>query len=240
MSTPHCSFVIYLFRDFATLPIFLQDFRSFFKKFPLRYELICVMDSEPPENFLNDLQKNAPENESWQFIQSQQKSGRAQGLQRGMSQAHGEFIILPSTVMATPLGDLFKILQHLMTDPTLDACWGERYSKKPEQITHSVSSSLRLENLFNKILKEKNPQASTDPLCEIGGIRNSSWKKIESSVILKNKNGWFLAGSCQKALRENNLHQSFLYIHDSGKRSSDFSTWQARWELLRQSLFQTL
>ncbi|WP_216635931.1 glycosyltransferase [Bdellovibrio bacteriovorus] len=240
MSTPHCSFVIYLFRDLKALPLFIQDFRAFFQKFPLNYELICVIDSTPEEHVLKELKSTAPQNESWQILTNAAKIGRAQSLQKGASHARGELIIFPSLMMATPLGDLFKILQHLMSEPSMMACWGERYSKKSEVMTHSLHAALKTENTFNKILKEKNPHSALDPLCEIGGLRKTAWSEIENAPELKKSKGWFLANHCQKVLRQKNLPQHFLHIHDSGLRPTDFSLWSARWELLRQSLFETL
>lgn len=240
MSTPHCSFVIYLFRDFKALPLFIQDFRAFFQKFPLHYELICVIDGNAEENFFTELKSTAPKNESWQILPNAAKIGRAQSLQKGAHHARGEFIIFPSLMMTTPLGDLFKILQHLMSEPTMMACWGERYSKKSEVMTQSPHAVLKMENTFNKILTEKNPQSAADALCEIGGLRKAAWSAIENAPELKKIKGWFLANHCQKVLRRKNLHQHFLHIHDSGQRPTDFSIWSARWELLRQSLFETL
>lgn len=198
------------------------------------------MDGTPEENFLSDFKSTAPQNESWQILKTSTKIGRAQSLQKGASHARGEFIIFPSLMMATPLGDLFKILQHLMSEPGMMACWGERYSKKSSVMAESQNAALKIEDTFNKILKEKNPQRAPDPLCEIGGIRRTAWLEIQDTPDLKKSKGWFLANHCQKALRRKNLTQHFLYIHDSGLRPADFPAWSARWELLRQSLLETL
>lgn len=239
MSTPHCSFVIYLFRDFKALPLFIQDFRSFFQKFPLNYELICVIDGEYETRLFEDFKSTASQNETWQIFRNPKKIGRAQSLQVGAHRARGEFIIFPSLMMATPLGDLFKILQHLMTDSKLMACWGERYSKKSAMMAHAENKNLKIENVFNKILKEKNPHLSPDPLCEIGGLRKTAWEQIQEDLGVHKARGWYFAQYCQQALRQKNLDQHYLPIHDSGQRPADFSAWSARWELLRQSLFQT-
>lgn len=240
VSTPHCSFVIYLFREPEALPIFVQDFRAFFQKFPLRYELICVMDGNTSEEFWNTLKDTAPENESWQILGNSHFKGRAQSLYLGAARARGEYILFPSLVMATPLGDLFKILQNLLAEPTMAAFWGERYSKKPELMLHSEKATLKLENLFNKILAEKNLQGPRDPLCEIGGLRKSAWNQIQADPLLQKNRGWYAVHLCQKLLQKRGLNQGFLHVHDSGLRPKDFSLWKARWELLRQSVFETL
>lgn len=238
VSTPHCSFVMNLRQDLESLPQFIQDFRAFFQKFPLNYELVGVIDSRDMKSIsaLETLQKSAPANESWQLVPSTHKS-RVQNIKIGIEKARSEIIILPSVVMATPLGDLFKVLQTLMTEPDLAACWGERFSKNSGAMHQPQSAAQRLEALFNKILKEKFPQYDNDTLCEIGGLRKSTWEKIKDSAPIRKKSGWYFVGSCQKALRDQGLKQQTVFVNDSGKRSLDFSMWRARLELLGQSLF---
>jgi hypothetical protein len=242
VSTPHCSFVFYLRQDVASLNSFVQDFRAFFQKFPLQYELIGVIDTMTPElqKAFDDLRKTAPANESWQIIANEIKLGRARSLQKGLSAAKAEYLILPSLTLSTPLGDLFKILQHLMSESILQACWGERYSKKTEMMAQAVIPTLKLEHLHNKILREKISHLPADPLSEIGGMRKEAWLRIKESEYLKKKKAWYFTHACQHALVEKNMLQQGVYIHDSGVRPAEFSLWKARFELLRQSLFETV
>jgi hypothetical protein len=238
LSTPHCSFVIYLHQDVDSLNLLAQDFRAFFQKFPLNYELICVTDPSAniTENVFKNLQTSSPQNESWMFHKNAKHLGRAASLKIGADQARADFIIFPSLEMATPLGDLFKILQTLMTEPTLMMCWGERLSKKSALATHATPAK-DLETLFGRILKDRQPHSPADMLCEVGGLRRQAWIEIKYSDVVQKKKGWYLGLSLQQAAVEKKLSHQTLFVHDSGKRTADFSLWKARFELLRQSIF---
>lgn len=240
LSTPQCSFVLNLHRDLETLPLFLQDFRVFFQRFPLRYELVVVFHSSRRKDIskLEKLRQNAPENETWQLLTSRQNS-RARNLQMALDSAQGEFVILPSPVLATPLGDLFKLMQTLLTEPELAACWGERYSKNSGALHQQPTAAVRTEKIFNAIFKEKHPQREKDSLCEVGALRKSAWMEIRDAASVQKARGWFFTGACQHALREKALIQKTVFVHDSGQRPRDFSSWKIRFELLRQSLFQS-
>lgn len=239
LSTPHCSFVINLHRDLENLPRFLQDFRIFFQRFPLRYELVGVIHPSQQKSIsiLETLQQSAPENEVWHIVTGPPQS-RALSLRRALDSAQGEVILTPSIVMSTPLGDLFKMMQTLLAEPTVAACWGERYSKNHGALHQLPTAALRLEKVFNDIFKEKFPQREKDSLCEAGALRKSAWLQIRDSASVQKARGWYLAAACQHALREQALVQKTVFVNDSGQRPQDFSLWKARWELLRQSLFQ--
>lgn len=238
MSTPHCSFVIYLNNDSNELPLFIQDVRTFFQKFPLIYELIAVTEKNAATcvEQIQTAQTQSSAKEKIVLIQNQKFLGRAESLRQGLNKADGAFLLLADPQMATPLGDLFKVLQNLMTDADVNLCWGERPSKKDSPFHHGAAPRHRLERLFNAIFKERHHHMPIDVLCESGGLTKSTWQEIEKSWNGKKLRGWYLHLYIQKALTAK--HKSlFIALYDSGKTSPSFSLWTARWHLLFQSIF---
>lgn len=238
MSTPHCSFVIYLNNDSKELPLFIQDVRTFFQKFPLIYELIAVTEKNASACVaqITTAQTQSSEKEKIILIQNKKTLGRAESLRQGLNQAQGAFLLMADPQMATPLGDLFKVLQHLMTDSDINLCWGERLSKKDSPFQNAATPRHHLERLFNAILKERNHKLPTDILCECGGLTKSTWQDIEKSWTDTKLRGWYLHLHIQKTLTTK--HKShFVAIYDSGKTSPSYSLWKVRWNLLLQSIF---
>lgn len=236
MSTPHCSFVIYLDKDAAIIGPFLQDLRSFFQKFPLHYELVAVTEKKASEcaQQLEQAQKESGEREQIVLLQNTRHLGRAESLRQGLNKATGNYLILADPATATPLGDLFKILQNLMSEPTLDICWGQRLSKKDSPFLTSNSRRHRLERLFNGILHEREKHVA-DPLCEIGGLKKEAWLRVNNfPAALK---GWYFHLHLQKQIAKAGLKKTEIPIYDSGKTSASYSYWRERWHLLRQSIF---
>lgn len=238
MSTPHCSFVIYLNDDSTELPLFIQDVRTFFQKFPLIYELIAVTEKNASACIeqIKAAQTQSTEKEKIILVQNQKCLGRAESLRQGLNHAHGTFLLMADPQMATPLGDLFKVLQHLMTDSDINLCWGERLTKKDSPFQNAATPRHRLERLFNAILKERNHKLPADILCESGGLTKNTWQEIEKSWADTKLRGWYLHLHVQKVLTTK--HKSlFVAINDSGKTSPSYSMWKARWNLLLQSIF---
>lgn len=228
MSTPHCSFVTYLNQDWKQLPSFLQDLRSFFQKFPLNYEIIVVVE----KNSSASLEEFA----SFPviFVQNSHFLGRAESLRQGLNAAQGTYLLTADLHMSTPLGDLFKILQNLMSDESLDICWGERYSRKDSPFLNLQTVRLRNEIFFNPILKEKNRNASQDPLCDIGGIKKISWSKMQEALP-KKISAWYLHPVLIPATRHLKILE--IPVYDSGATPPGYSVLKVRWSLLKQSIF---
>nr|WP_295902269.1 glycosyltransferase [uncultured Bdellovibrio sp.] len=236
VSTPHCSFVIYLDKDAAIVGPFLQDLRSFFQKFPLHYELVAVIEKGASDcvRLLEQAQKESGERERLTLVPNASHLGRAESLRQGLNKASGNYLVLADPVTATPLGDLFKILQNLMSEPTLDVCWGQRLSKKDSPFLNSNSRRHHLERFFNGILQEREKHVS-DPLCEIGGLKKEAWLRVKDfPAPLK---GWYLHPQLQKQIAKAGLKKIEIPIYDSGKTSASYSYWRERWHLLRQSIF---
>lgn len=236
LSTPLCSFVVYLNQDVDLAPSFLKDLRSFFTKLPIQYEVVFIFEWAGDSQLApsEELSSNDSAREKISILKNSQKLSRAESLRRGFNHAQGEYLIIADVTMQTPLGDLFKILQHLMTEEELQVCWGERYSKKNNSLVQPKTSRHELENLFNKILQEKLKLEDKDILCEAIGMRKSSWQKIDSR--LSRQSGWYLAPALRHSCKLHSITTRDVFINDYGNSPRSYSLWRERWNLLKLTL----
>lgn len=241
VSTPHCSFIAYFSDDVSALSFFLQDFRAFFQKFPLHYELVLIL--EPPsaacQNVIAEATTAAPANERLRILKNSKKLGRARSILAGLDAAEGNYLALADSALATPLGDLFKILQHLITDTTASSYWGDRTLKKNSSFLHPQLLRHQIEHLFTPILRERHENLTGDILCEVGGFSRAHWlnakKHLDSHKII----GWYVGADLQRSLQKENLKIERIFIHDSGAVTKDYKPWRVRWGLLRKCLAQS-
>ncbi|WP_374078680.1 hypothetical protein [Bdellovibrio bacteriovorus] len=237
MSTPHCSLVIYLNKDAPAVTSFLKDLRSFFQKFPLNYELVAIIEKGASEcaRLLEEAKKESSAKETISLVQNSKTLHRARSLCQGFNAAQAPYVLVGDPQLATPLGDLFKILQNLMSESTVDICWGNRLNKKDSVFLNSLAPRHKLERLFNGILHERNKKSS-DPLCEIGGFKKEAWVCLQEKLSTKTIKGWYLHQQLQKEIQETALNRIEIAIHDSGQTSASYSVWRERWNLLSQSI----
>lgn len=239
MSTPQCSLLIYLQKDSALLAEFFQNLRSFFAKFPMTYEVVCIVENKSYSclETLTEIAEKAPDKEDIVLIENDRTLGRAKSLLRSMEEARSPFILLLSPEMATPFGDIFKLMQHLITEE-VDICWGDRYKKLDSPFTKAPHARHRTEIIFNKIFKEKFHDGLEDPLCEFIAIKKSSWEKIKPSLYTERLTGWYLGPLLYKKAKELKLNIIELPVYDSGMTSPSYHLWSERWNLLKQGLFR--
>lgn len=232
MSTPLCSFLVYLDQDRAHWESFLQDFQSFFKKFPVPHELIVLVEKGSD---CTPLFHNHDSQDSLIVRVNTKKLSRTASLRQGCEVARGEILIFLQPHLPTPLADVFKVLQYFISDPQLEMCWGERYSKKQSAFHTLATPRFRNEHLFNKILSERFQPVGLDPLCEMGGLRKSTWNKIKET--LSPQRGWYWGLDLLNAAQKMNIKVTQIYVQDSGLSSTSYSIWKERWNLLKKSIF---
>lgn len=225
-STPHCSFILYLDQQTELFNLFAEDLRSFFTKFPLKYEVLVVLEkgTAPPKSL-----------EGFRFLTNVKRTERSLSLRQAMDQAEGTFLVLTDIQMTTPLGDLFKLLQHLMTEEELDLCWGERYTKKQSPLRQPQTPRHKTENLFNQILREKWTLTTQDPLCETVALKKKTWLLLRNQI--PNYSGWYLAPSLHFASKKANLKTFEVFVNDSGQSPHFYPLWKERIKLLLTSIF---
>lgn len=228
VSTPHCSLILYLDQDTSSFTHFLQDVRSFFQKFPLPYEVVVCLEKGTESPLATQPEVRLVTNTS--------HLGRAASLWQGLQQSRGEFRILTTADMNTPLGDVFKLLQHSMTEPETDLIWGNRYGKKGSPFLKTPHKREHTEDLFNRILKEKYSSSTADPLSDIVVLKAATVQSIAQRPGQKPPQGWYLAPYLLKAVQDLKLRSMDVVVHDSGKTPARFSLWRARWSLFKQSV----
>lgn len=227
VSTPLLSLVIYLDQESKHLADCLRDLQTFFTKFPLPYEVILMA-----EKGVVISETSA----SVRIIQNEKHRGRAASLWQGLQAAQGHFLTVSSVEMSTPLGDLFRLLQHLMSEEKADLYWGDRYAQKNSPFLKKENPRQKNEHLFNGILKEKFGPAPADPLSEVMMFKQEALKKLALHLNTQKIKGWYLAPSVLRALKLQPLHLEQLPILDSGVTAPGFSLWKARWSLFKESL----
>ena len=224
MSTPHCSLIVYLDSDTSLLESFRRDVTQFFLKFPLQYEVLLVAHKST----------NAPElPKDWTLLRIDKSQGRAEGLKQACLQAKAPFVSLANLEMITPLGEIFKMLQNIMTSPEVDFCIGNRYAKKDSPFLLNATPRFRSEHFFNGILKERHSSPTEDFLSEALVLRKDSFEKIAGDMPSL-KNFWYLGPAIIRTAQIKGLQILPIALFDSGYHPKGYSVWKERWNLLRQ------
>lgn len=231
LSTPHCSFVLYLDRDTQSLKAFLQDVQSFFARFPLQWEIILVL--EPGTQMPTEITS------SLVIIENTSRLGRAASLWKGLMATRAPFSLITSVEMSTPLGDLFKILQHLMTEAEVDLYWGNRYKRKDSPFLHGSHPRHRSENFFNTVLRERYLGAPQDPLSEVLAFKKATLETLNENLNASKMRGWYLGPYVLSALQKKKLKLHEVPVYESGVTSRHYSLWRARWNLFKKCAFQS-
>jgi hypothetical protein len=231
-STSHFSLIVYLDKDAALLPTFLKDVRGFFQKFPINYELVAIVNGahNPCGTFLHEQRRHSPDKEILTIIESSLCLSRTQAVSLALASPRTEYAVVSTVDMATPLGDLFKLLQHLMTEPKTDIVWGNRYTKKDNAYVSATSSRVKLEKFFHGILGKK---IVNDPLCEVFAIKRRAALAIDAELKGIPLRGWYLGPSLAKILTTKNLEILEVPVFDSGASSPSYRRLPVIWNLLK-------
>ncbi|MNJ98404.1 undecaprenyl phosphate 4-deoxy-4-formamido-L-arabinose transferase [compost metagenome] len=238
MSTPQFSLVVYLDKDAAILPDFLQDLRGFFSKFPVHYEVVHVVEkgSTGCVQILKQEMSNSQGKETLTLIENRSYLGRARSIYAGINKCQSPFIAVTSADLSTPLGDVFKLLQHVIAEDHVELCVGDRYKKRDSLFGKMPTPRAQLENLFNGILREKRQGLSQDPLCEIFALRRESWSKIQKHLKERKLKGWYFGPHLHKSLQGVDIKSLEIPIFDRGTSSISFVPWKERLRLFLLSL----
>jgi len=239
LSIPQFSLITYLDEDSALVPGFLQDLRSFLQKFTTTYELIFVLEQGAADcaKILAQESSIPRPHEHFVVIKNKTSQGRARSLIQGLSQATAARCAVVNIELATPLADLLKLLQNLISEDSLDICCGHRFLKKDSPFIESTQPRAQLERFFIGVLREKSKKPTADPLCEIWAVRKEAWTKIQASLGKKKVTGWYLTPTIQKISQGLELKTLEIPIYDSGQSCPSYKPWKIRRQLLFQSFF---
>jgi hypothetical protein len=192
LSTPQFSLIV--FEDsFATADsaraALEKDVEVFFQKFSVPYEVLWLSRRQNVQDFL-----------------------------RLVQDARGEYVVTLNAALTSPLGDLFKLLQGLTADPTVDFVFGER-------ATHGKKYP-RWEKVFTQALHDKKSRVLTDPFSDYVAARKRSLLKIDSSSKTRFVTAWL-----QKEVLTRNLKFQEIPLHETprGKNTPRHSFFQLLW-----------
>lgn len=167
-SQVHFTLVIHSYKSgpkLATMQRSLADIRAFFGRFQMPYEVIWLNPAKAPPQ-----EKPDNSDDFLSLVELEERGTKTSALHRAILSARGEFIIVADENLATPLGDLFKVLQTTISEKKW--AWGERNFTK---LKTEKSKRLQHDELFAKIILEKNRTTASDFFCETWGFSKSSW-----------------------------------------------------------------
>lgn len=162
----------------ATMQRSVADISAFFGRFQTPYEVLWI---NPAEDF--SAKGAHPSDSLLHLVKIKDPGPKVAALYRAILTARGESIVIADENLSTPLGDLFKILQTVISEKKW--AWGERDFNK---INTGNSKRLQHDELFSKIVLEKNRAFYKDTFCEIWGFPKSEWthhfKEISTHKLL--------------------------------------------------------
>lgn len=234
-STPQFSLIVYLDQDSKVLPAFIQDVQTFFTKFPVPYEVLAVVEKGARE-CKEILQSTKFEGSgTWSIVANSSKKGRAQSLIEGFNRARSPYAAVLSASLSTPLADIFKMLQTIIAEEKVEICFGNRY-KRPNNFFTLKTKQAERENVYNSILREKHPDFTRDPLCEVLAMKKSAWEKLKTDLQIQKITGWYLAPHLQKMAMHKSIQKEDTPVFDNGTSSLSYKPWKERLNLFLLSL----
>lgn len=164
----HFTLIIHSYRNgpkLATMQRSIADISSFFGRFQMPYELIWL---NPSDNLSENTIPHSDANLN--LVVRKDGGNKVAALHRAILCARGEVVIVADENLATPLGDLFRILQTAIGERKW--VWGERNFAK---LRSEKSKRLQHDEIFTKILLDKNSKAHNDIFCETWGFAKGIW-----------------------------------------------------------------
>ena len=197
---PQLSLCIPVTSDTGLIQAFSENLSQFFQKFPLLYEVLFVVNPHQDQS-LSLLQSLAERNPHYQIVENKTKLSRAQNLHKLFAAARGDVIIAIDLDLATPLSEVFKMLEVFYSDRETEVVFGNRLKIK-KTLQNQAAPRDPLENFFSGVLKEKTPWKFEDPFCSILGIRQKSFEKINARL---KSTGWHWTQEVQRVAQEQQL-----------------------------------
>lgn len=199
--------------DISTIREFMGSVSAFFLKFPLRYEVLLAV-SKPSDELraaVSDQKLASDERNPFRIVEMTGLAhARSKKLKTLFTEAKGEVVVATSVHLEIPLGDIFKMLQELYTDPELQAVFGHRSAKRsagaktsaqvgPSSATlpHALQSRDPLEVFFQNIAFEKVRWPFKDLFCPTFALRKSAFEKIGPEL---KTSGWHWTMEVQRSV----------------------------------------
>lgn len=219
------SIIIPLFQEEQRLQKSFQDLQSFFQKFPLTIEVVCIVDPGRDQTAAIALQqKESLQTPKVQFVihENSQKLGRARSIQRGLQLATGDLLFLSAIDFNIPLAEYFNTIQDFLSQENLQVLIGNRLD--PKKPRHGSKKSIA--KFFEKIEHDKLRSIGlplNDPTCQFMAFRKDTKEKI--LFTWKPNRNWFYSAEIAVALNNSGVpvSEKSVVCHDSP--DSRFQWW---------------
>lgn len=229
---PQLSLCVHVSANREMIQEFSENLKSFFQKFPLLYEVLFAINPGQQEG-LSLLQSLAESNPHYQIVENKKHHSRAENLERLCQQAKGDVLVTIDLDLASPLSEIFKMIEVFYSERETEVVFGNRTKakKKLENIHADLSP---LEKFFAGVIQEKAPWPFQDPFCPVLGIRKKSFERLQKDL---KSSGWNWTQEVQRVTLKNQLkfQEIPLYV---GSRKMQKPPRSEAWQLLKFVLFR--
>jgi hypothetical protein len=182
---------------------FYDNVNQFFLKFPLQYEMLFAVAPNTPKESQALLTTLSEKDPRVRIVQTKKSLARAKKWQTLFQAGAGDFLVPLELSLHIPLGEVFKMLQELYTDTSLDVVFGNRFAKKAPRS--------RLEAFFQGIIQEKAGWPFRDSFCPTFALRKSAYEKIQSEL---HSSGWHWTPEIQRVAIKKDLKPIEVPVFD--------------------------
>lgn len=209
----------------------LSDLEFFFKKFPLKIEVIFVLDpsSDGTESELLPHLARLDSTLTLRLLKNEQRLGRGPSLLKGLQASNGDFLFPIAADLNIPLSEIFGTLQEFMIDPNIELILGDSRSTKHKKRLGKKKNS----NIWGQRLQQlSTPQwlhAECDPLSPFFGIRRTGFQKLD----IQDLPSWFYLPCIYQLALRRGVSNRCLEILVRDNDLSQFSLWREGPTILR-------
>lgn len=209
----------------------MSDVESFFKKFPLKIEMIFVLDpsTDRTESKLLPYLARLNPQLTLRLIKNERRLGRGPSLLKGLQAADGEVLFPIAADLNIPLSEIFGALQELLIAPNTELLLGDaRSTKRKKRLGKKKQSNI----WGQKLQRLRTPQwflSDCDPLSPFFGIRRTAFQKLE----IQDLPSWFYLPYIYQLALEKRISQKCIEILVRDNMHSQFSIWREGPAILR-------
>jgi hypothetical protein len=182
----------------------ISDLESFFAKWPLVTDLLFVLEPGS-ETIRAALEAVKHEKIKLHFVQNERFLGRGLSLQKGLSTASGDLVILGAFDLSIPMAEYFNLIHEAISVPSASMFKGNRFTSRKKQTGvrrkwHRVLEDIILEKWRSGRLlqtkgtdqrSETNPTSAIepafvqDPLCSLYALRQPVVERLRGDRPLR-------------------------------------------------------
>jgi hypothetical protein len=201
--------------DAGLIQEFVENVSQFFQKFPLLYEVLFSVNPNQDQS-LSLLQYLAERNPHYRIVENKSKLSRAQNLCNLFSQARGDVLIAIDLELATPLSEVFKMLETFYSDKETEVVFGNRFKSK-KNLESQTADEDKTARFFHDVLKDKTQWPFADPFCPVVGIRRTSFEKIKDALRPR---GWHWTHEVQRVAQMKQLKTQEIPLYTGSRKTT--------------------